>query len=59
VVVDGRQVFVSSANFTEAAQRRNIEVGVMVQSEAIARQLTAFFDAMLQAGNLAPVTLAT
>jgi phosphatidylserine/phosphatidylglycerophosphate/cardiolipin synthase-like enzyme len=57
VVVDGHQVFVSSANFTEAAQLRNIEVGVAIQSPPIAQQLTAFFEALLRAGNLARVPL--
>lgn len=29
VVVDSRSVFISSANFTEAAQERNVEVGIL------------------------------
>jgi phosphatidylserine/phosphatidylglycerophosphate/cardiolipin synthase-like enzyme len=32
VVVDRREVFVSSANFTEAAHERNIEVGLLIHS---------------------------
>jgi phosphatidylserine/phosphatidylglycerophosphate/cardiolipin synthase-like enzyme len=32
IVVDGESVFISSANFTEAAQERNIEVGLLVDS---------------------------
>ena len=47
VIVDGQHVFISSANFTEAAQERNIEVGLLVHSATIASQLTHFFDAML------------
>jgi phosphatidylserine/phosphatidylglycerophosphate/cardiolipin synthase-like enzyme len=47
VVVDGRTAFVSSANFTEAAQERNIEVGVLVRSEIIADRLIAFFSALI------------
>lgn len=47
IVVDGRELFISSANFTEAAQYRNIEVGVLVRSAALARQATEFFDAMV------------
>jgi phosphatidylserine/phosphatidylglycerophosphate/cardiolipin synthase-like enzyme len=57
VVVDGRHVFVSSANFTEAAQLRNIEVGVVTRSELIARQLTEFVDAQLRAGTFARVPI--
>ncbi|MGM0491133.1 MAG: hypothetical protein ACQESR_30775 [Planctomycetota bacterium] len=33
-MVDGHTVFVSSANFTEAAQERNIEIGLHVKSPA-------------------------
>jgi len=47
VVVDGREIFISSANFTEAAQHRNIEVGVLIRSAMLARQATEFFEAMV------------
>lgn len=43
VVIDEQTAFVSSANFTEAAQERNIEVGVLVHSEPFARRLAAHF----------------
>jgi phosphatidylserine/phosphatidylglycerophosphate/cardiolipin synthase-like enzyme len=39
VVVDERRAFVSSANFTEAGQVRNIEIGVLVELPSIAQQL--------------------
>jgi len=44
VVADSRDVFVSSANFTEAAQERNIEVGLLLHSTSVAERLTQFFD---------------
>jgi phosphatidylserine/phosphatidylglycerophosphate/cardiolipin synthase-like enzyme len=50
VVVDGRHVVVSSANFTEAAQDRNIEIGLLVRSPRLAARLTGHFDALLDAG---------
>jgi len=50
IVVDGKHVFVSSANFTEAAQERNIEFGLLVQSVALADRLCRFFDALLDVG---------
>jgi phosphatidylserine/phosphatidylglycerophosphate/cardiolipin synthase-like enzyme len=50
VVVDSRSVFISSANFTEAAQQRNIEVGILANSESLAHRLTAFFDKGLSGG---------
>jgi phosphatidylserine/phosphatidylglycerophosphate/cardiolipin synthase-like enzyme len=46
VVADGREVFVSSANFTEAAQERNIEIGLLLHSTAIAGRLIRFFDSL-------------
>lgn len=52
VVVDLRQVFISSANFTEAAQQRNIEVGLFVNSEALAGRLFRFFSLMIADGSL-------
>lgn len=42
VVVDSSQVFVSSANFTEAGQERNIEVGLKIEGEWLAKELTAW-----------------
>ena len=50
IVVDGRTAFVSSANFTEAAQERNIEVGVLVRSQIIAERLITFFAALISTG---------
>lgn len=39
VVVDGAKAFVSSANFTQRAQERNIEVGVLVEDASFAGYL--------------------
>jgi phosphatidylserine/phosphatidylglycerophosphate/cardiolipin synthase-like enzyme len=55
VVVDGEKVFVSSANFTEAAQLRNIEVGVLIESPATANQITAFFTGLVGQRVLLPI----
>ncbi len=54
VVVDSRAVFISSANFTEAAQQRNIEVGILANSESLAHRLTEFFDKGLSEGIFHP-----
>jgi hypothetical protein len=48
IVVDDDRVFVSSANFTEAAQQRNIEVGLLLQSRVVAERLCRFFDALIE-----------
>jgi hypothetical protein len=53
VVADGRHVFVSSANFTEAAQERNVEVGLLLHSASIAGNLTRFFDTLCESGKFA------
>lgn len=57
IVVDLRSVFISSANFTEAAQQRNIEVGLIVHSDPLAERLTRFFSSMISVGLLTPVPL--
>jgi hypothetical protein len=51
VVADREHVFVSSANFTEAAQERNVEVGFLVHSSSVADRLTDFFDSLLASGQ--------
>jgi phosphatidylserine/phosphatidylglycerophosphate/cardiolipin synthase-like enzyme len=55
VVVDRRVAFVSSANFTEAAQVRNIEVGALIRSRTFAEQLAEHFEALAVQGILQPV----
>ena len=52
VVVDHRHVFITSANFTEAAQQRNIEVGLLLDSPPVARRLEGFFETLLGEGML-------
>lgn len=56
VIVDGQRVFVSSANFTEAAQQRNIEVGLLVRSVRLAKQLTDHFDTLVGSGALVRIS---
>jgi phosphatidylserine/phosphatidylglycerophosphate/cardiolipin synthase-like enzyme len=57
IAVDLRRVFISSANFTEAAQHRNIEVGLIVHSDSLAERITRFFSSMISAGLLSPLPL--
>lgn len=52
VIVDDRRAFVTSANFTEAAQERNIEAGVLVEDESLAAALRAQFESLVGAGLL-------
>jgi phosphatidylserine/phosphatidylglycerophosphate/cardiolipin synthase-like enzyme len=50
VVVDAEQVFVSSANFTKAAQERNIEVGLKIESPWLAGRLIRHFQSLADHG---------
>jgi len=52
LLVDARDLFVSSANFTEAGQERNIEVGLLLQSPVIARRLLRFLETLVEEGHL-------
>ena len=52
IVVDDTQAFVTSANFTEAAQERNIEAGVLVESASFAISLRLQFDSLVETGWL-------
>ena len=52
VVIDGQEGFVTSANFTEAAQERNIELGLLVGSQSIAHQIEEHFISLIQNGFL-------
>lgn len=52
VVVDRRVAFVTSANFTEAAQTRNIEVGALIRCGRFAARLVGHFESLADAGLL-------
>lgn len=52
IVVDRKDLFVSSANFTEAAQHRNLEVGLLIHSATLAERLQCHFEALLDANSL-------
>lgn len=52
IVIDGREALVTSANFTEAAQERNIELGILVRSAEVASRIERHFQAMIDGGIL-------
>ena len=52
VVVDGKEALVTSANFTEAAQERNIELGLLVKAPEVARQIEEHFHSLIRDGHL-------
>jgi phosphatidylserine/phosphatidylglycerophosphate/cardiolipin synthase-like enzyme len=55
VVVDGVKAFIGSANLTEAAQLRNIEIGLVVTGALIAEAVERHFEALIAGGHLQPL----
>lgn len=52
VVVDDEIAFVTSANFTEWAQERNLEAGVLIRDSVFARSLKHQFESLVAAKHL-------
>jgi len=52
VVVDQRWSLVTSANFTDRAQTRNIELGVLIEDETFARSVVSQWTALVSAGSV-------
>ena len=52
VIIDSRDVLLTSANMTNAAYDKNIELGVLCRGGAVARQVQAHFDALIARGVL-------
>lgn len=48
VIADDDQAFVTSANFTEWAQQRNVEAGVLIRDRHFVGQLRQQFDGLVQ-----------
>jgi phosphatidylserine/phosphatidylglycerophosphate/cardiolipin synthase-like enzyme len=55
IVIDQCKTLVTSANFTDAAQLRNIEAGVLVTDSNFARSLIGQFEALISNGLLSQV----
>jgi phosphatidylserine/phosphatidylglycerophosphate/cardiolipin synthase-like enzyme len=47
IVVDEERVFITSANFTEAAHQRNIEAGVLISNQIAARAIRSQFEMLV------------
>lgn len=52
IVIDRRDALITSANFTEAAQVRNIEVGLRVYYRPLVERLFNYFDGLIATGEL-------
>jgi len=55
VVVDDEVVFITSANLTEAALDRNIELGLLVRDRALAATVSSHFRVLVDRGLLRPL----
>lgn len=55
VVVDDEAVFVTSANLTEAALDRNIEIGLLVRDRTLAATMTRHFTTLIEQSLLQPL----
>lgn len=58
VVTDDEAVFVTSANLTEAALERNIELGLLVRDRALAASVSSHFQGLIDRGLLCPLPTA-
>ena len=58
VVADDEAVFVTSANLTEAALDRNIEMGLLVRDRALAASVSSHFRGLIDRGLLSPLPMA-
>ena len=52
VAIDRRVAFLTSANFTEAAQQRNIEAGAIVKYPLLVERLVGYFEGLRASGQL-------
>jgi len=50
IIADDDAALITSANFTEAAQERNIEAGILVHEAAVVRALKQQFESLLDHG---------
>jgi phosphatidylserine/phosphatidylglycerophosphate/cardiolipin synthase-like enzyme len=51
-IIDQKVAFVTSANFTGAAQTRNIEAGVLIRQPRIAARLHSYFSGLMATGMM-------
>ena len=47
VIVDRKEALITSANFTDAARNRNIEVGLCLRQSEMVRRLAVYFEALI------------
>lgn len=52
VSIDRRKLLITSANFTEAAQQKNIELGVLCSLPYLAERVCSYFEGLRSTGQL-------
>lgn len=57
MISDDETLFVTSANLTEAALDRNIEVGVLLRDRTLALNLSSHFQSLIDKGLLSPLPM--
>ncbi len=57
VAADDEAVFITSANFTEAALDRNIELGLLLRDRALAASVSTHFRGLIDRGLLSPLPI--
>lgn len=55
LIADEERCFITSANFTEAAQKKNIEVGVELRHSLEPKALSRYFKELCSSGALVPM----
>ena len=58
LVADAETVFVTSANLTEAALDRNIELGLLVRDASLAKSIIRHFQTLIEKKLLRPLPVA-
>ncbi len=57
VVADDEAAFVTSANLTEAALDRNVELGLLVRDRALAASVLSYFQGLIDRGRFQPLPM--
>lgn len=52
IVADRFRLFITSANFTEAAQSRNLEAGLLVESTSLASQMVSYLEGLIKENRI-------
>jgi len=55
IVADLERVFITSSNYTESGQLRNIELGVLIRDEKLAGRVDGQFRSLIKKGLLNPL----